>query len=136
MPIVNAQDFCFTVTILGNKTNTQFVENSYELLTKFYSQHNFTIEVSKMLPKSNVLTQIQPLPVQNSSTFLGWDEQVAGTHPHSGLWVAGWLTQSLLQARSYTFLPAFQIVVYLMKSQGKMEESEVLRDYVLYWHRR
>ena len=58
MPIVNTQDICVTVTILGNKTNTHIVKNSYVLLTKFHSQHNFTIEMSKMLPKSNVLAQI------------------------------------------------------------------------------
>ena len=59
MPIVNTQDFCVTVTILGNKTNTQFVKNSYVLLTKLHSQHHFfPIEMSKMLPKLNVLTHI------------------------------------------------------------------------------
>ena len=66
MPIVNTQDFYVTVAILENKTNTQYVKNSYVLLTKFHSQHNFKIEMTKMLLKLYVLPQIKPLPIQNS----------------------------------------------------------------------
>ena len=55
MAIVNTWDFC--VTLLGTKRNTYIVKNSYVLLTKFHLQHNFTVEMPKMLPKSNVLTQ-------------------------------------------------------------------------------
>ena len=36
MPIVNTWDFCAIGTILGNKTDTHFVKNSYVLLTKFH----------------------------------------------------------------------------------------------------
>ena len=51
MLIVNTLDFSVTVTRLGNKTNTQYVKNSYVLLIKFCLQYNFTIEMTKMLPK-------------------------------------------------------------------------------------
>ena len=46
MSIVNTQDSCVIVTILGNKTNTYLVKNSYMLLTKFHLKHNFKIQVA------------------------------------------------------------------------------------------
>ena len=55
MPIAKIQDFCVTVIILGNKTDTYFVKSMGVLLTNLKLQHtSFTIQVAKMVPNLHI----------------------------------------------------------------------------------
>ena len=58
MQIVKIQDFCVILTILRNKTNTHLVKKLETLLTKFWLQHKFTIQVAELLLNLCILTHI------------------------------------------------------------------------------